>query len=206
MSIFSTAMAGEGTLPWRKYDIAGDLGETEKIKTKAVAKRGFNKKNLGGAVIIALIFLIVGAAIMKHLDSRPAALGIPCGSAGDISATPANNPPENLPIVSGAHVYLSKGPFGDINIYFAALKANPLDLEGPRDRAVSTLEKAGYQLVSANSEKGSEAEAQLKGPAGDVSLQTIQLCKGTVRVKYLTTATSDAAAKSNSTTPAVENN
>jgi hypothetical protein len=117
--------------------------------------------------------------------AHSAAGGIPCSQAGDLAATPQLQPPPELPIVPGGHVYLSKGPFGKTKLFFEALAADPANLDGPRDRAAAELVKAGWTLDRKDQEEGSEAEAHLSRKDGStVAIQVIQLCDGMVRIKY----------------------
>jgi hypothetical protein len=150
-----------------------------------------NVKHLASVVAIGALATtsLVGCASSKGSndakagDEKAKANGIACEQAGDLNATPELTPPSDVPMLEGSKVYLSKGPFGKTELYFAALDADPADLNTPRDQAAELLVKAGYTLQRSDQEEGSEAEAHLTGPH-DVDIQVIQLCTGKVRLKY----------------------
>jgi hypothetical protein len=88
-----------------------------------------------------------------------------------------------VPLVAGARVYESQGPFGKTTRYFAVAKGGPEDLPKLRDKADAKLEAAGYKVLATDQEEGAEAEGHLSGPH-TVDIQVINLCKGKLRIRY----------------------
>ncbi|HWK26389.1 MAG TPA: hypothetical protein VNS09_07505 [Solirubrobacter sp.] len=106
-----------------------------------------------------------------------------CASVGDLTGAPTLSPPADLPILDGAHVYESQGPFGKTTQYFAAIAGDAQRLPATRDAVVDQLTGAGYQKLATDQEAGTEAEAHLSGPH-TVDVQVINLCSGKLRVRY----------------------
>jgi hypothetical protein len=104
-----------------------------------------------------------------------------CDEVGDLHAKPRHKLP--LPLVAGARVYESQGPFGKTTRYFAVAKGDPEALPEWRDKVDAKLEAAGYKVLDTDQEKGAEAEGHLSGPH-TVDVQVISLCKDRVRIRY----------------------
>jgi hypothetical protein len=106
-----------------------------------------------------------------------------CDAVGGLKGKPKHKLPSSIPLVAGARVYESRGPFGKTTRYFAAAKGGPEDLPKVRDRVDAKLKAAGYKVLAADQEEGAEAEGHLSGPH-TVDIQVINLCKGKVRIRY----------------------
>ena len=104
-----------------------------------------------------------------------------CDDVGDLAAKPKHKLP--VPLVAGARVYQSQGPFGKTTRYFAVAKGDPDALPGWRDKVDAKLKAAGYKVLDTDQEEGAEAEGHLSGPH-TVDVQVIGLCKGKVRIRY----------------------
>jgi hypothetical protein len=104
-----------------------------------------------------------------------------CDEVGDLHAKPKRRLP--VPLVAGARVYESQGPFGKTTRYFAVAKGDPDSLPEWRDKIDAKLEAAGYKVLDTDQEEGAEAEGHLSGPH-TVDVQVIDLCKGRVRIRY----------------------
>jgi hypothetical protein len=106
-----------------------------------------------------------------------------CDEVSDLKGTPKKKLPKSVPLLEGARVYESKGPFGKTTQYFAAVDGDAEELAEKRDEAVDALVNAGYKKLAEDQEEGTEAEAHLSGPH-TVDLQVISLCAGKLRVRY----------------------
>ena len=106
-----------------------------------------------------------------------------CDEVGDLKEKPKHKLPRSIPLVAGAHVYESQGPFGKTTRYFAVAKGGPEDLPKLRDKVDAKLKAAGYKVLAADQEEGAEAEGHLSGPH-TVDVQVINLCKGKLRIRY----------------------
>ena|ERR1700754_4023259 len=106
-----------------------------------------------------------------------------CDSVGDIDGDPKEALPSDVPVLDGAHVYESQGPFGKTTQYFAAIDGDAEELPAKRDAVVDQLVGAGYKKLAEDQEEGTEAEAHLSGPH-TVDIQVINLCSGKLRIRY----------------------
>jgi hypothetical protein len=106
-----------------------------------------------------------------------------CDEVGHLNAKPKHKLPGSVPLVTGARVYESQGPFGKTTRYFAVAKGGPEDLPKVRDKVDAKLKAAGYKVLAADQEEGAEAEGHLSGPH-TVDIQVINLCKGKLRIRY----------------------
>ena len=106
-----------------------------------------------------------------------------CASVGDLDGDPKQSPPSDVPILDGAHVYDSQGPFGKTTQYFAAVDGDAEELPSKRDAVVDQLVDAGYRKLATDPEEGTEAEAHLSGPH-TVDIQVITLCATKLRIRY----------------------
>jgi hypothetical protein len=106
-----------------------------------------------------------------------------CDEVGDITGKPAHKLPRSLPLVAGARVYESQGPFGKTRRYFAVARGGPEDLRKVRDKVDARLKAAGYRVRDTDEEEGAEAEGHLSGPH-TVDVQVISLCAGKLRIRY----------------------
>jgi hypothetical protein len=106
-----------------------------------------------------------------------------CDEVGDLEGKPRHKLPHSIPLVAGARVYESQGPFGKTTRYFAVAKGGPEDLPRMRDKVDAKLKAAGYKVLDTDQEEGAEAEGHLSGPH-TVDVQVISLCKAKVRIRY----------------------
>jgi hypothetical protein len=106
-----------------------------------------------------------------------------CDEVGHLKGKPKHKLPRSIPLVAGARVYESQGPFGKTTRYFAVAKGGPEELPKMRDKVDAKLEAAGYKELSTDQEEGAEAEGHLSGPH-TVDIQVINLCKGKLRIRY----------------------
>jgi hypothetical protein len=106
-----------------------------------------------------------------------------CDEVGDLKGKAKHKLPRSIPLVAGARVYESQGPFGKTTRYFAVAKGGPEELPKLRDKVDAKLEAAGYKVLAADQEEGAEAEGHLSGPH-TVDVQVINLCKGKLRIRY----------------------
>jgi hypothetical protein len=109
--------------------------------------------------------------------------GKDCDEVAALKGTPKKKLPKDVPLLEGARVYKSQGPFGKTTQYFAAVDGDAEELPEKRDDAVDALVKAGYKKLATDQEEGTEAEAHLSGPHS-VDIQVINLCAGKLRVRY----------------------
>src|SRR3954452_15250045 len=86
-----------------------------------------------------------------------------CDEAGDLDGKPKRKLPKDVPLVAGARVYESQGPFGKTVRYFAVTGRAPEDLPTTRAAVAARLAKAGYKVLASDQEEGAEAEAHLSG-------------------------------------------
>jgi hypothetical protein len=84
---------------------------------------------------------------------------------------------------TGAHVYLSEGPFGKTERFYAVLTGGEDELVAKRDLAAEALVGAGYKLLRQDDEVPIEAEAHVEG-AQQISVQVTSLCAGKLRLRY----------------------
>ena len=106
-----------------------------------------------------------------------------CDEVRDLGGRPKHTLPHSIPLVAGARVYESQGPFGKTTRYFAATKGGPDELAKVRDKVDAKLKAAGYKVLATDQEEGAEAEGHLSGPH-TVDIQVINLCKGKLRIRY----------------------
>jgi hypothetical protein len=106
-----------------------------------------------------------------------------CDEVGELDAKPKHKLPRSVPLVAGARVYESQGPFGKTTRYFAVAKGDAEALPKWRDKVDAKLKAAGYKVLDTDQEEGAEAEGHLSGPH-TVDVQVIGLCKGKVRIRY----------------------
>jgi hypothetical protein len=109
--------------------------------------------------------------------------GKECSEVGDLDGQPKHKLPSNVPVLDGAHVYESEGPFGKTEQFFAAVDGDVEELVEKRDEAAKKLVAAGYKLDANDDEEGIEAEAHLSGKR-NVDIQVLSLCTGKLRVRY----------------------
>jgi hypothetical protein len=106
-----------------------------------------------------------------------------CDEVGDLDGKPKHKLPKSVPLVAGARVYESEGPFGKTTRYFAVTKGDREELPKVRDKVDAKLKAAGYKVLDTDQEEGAEAEGHLTGPH-TVDIQVINLCKGKLRIRY----------------------
>ena len=106
-----------------------------------------------------------------------------CGEVGDLDGKAKRKLPKDVPLVAGARVYESQGPFGKTVRYFAVTDGGREDLPKTRDAVADTLTRAGYKVLAKDQEEGAEAEAHLSGKH-TVDIQVINLCEGKLRIRY----------------------
>jgi hypothetical protein len=106
-----------------------------------------------------------------------------CDEVGHLDGKPKRKLPRDVPVVAGARVYESQGPFGKTVRYFAVTGGGPEDLPKTRDAVADRLAKAGYKVLAKDQEEGAEAEAHLSGKH-TVDIQVINLCEGKLRIRY----------------------
>ena len=87
-----------------------------------------------------------------------------CSEVGDLDAEPERQPPDDVTIVDGAHVYESEEPLGKTERFLAAADGDAGEMEAKRDAAADALVSDGYKLLGTDQEEGAEAEAHLSGP------------------------------------------
>src|SRR4051795_13736306 len=99
--------------------------------------------------------------------------GKECSEVGDIDGEPKHQPPDDVAVLEGAHVYESEGPFGKTERFFAAVDGDAADLHKVRDDAAQQLEGVGFKSLSTDEEANTEAEAHLQGDEHTVDIQVI---------------------------------
>ncbi|MDA0183384.1 hypothetical protein OJ997_23945 [Solirubrobacter phytolaccae] len=114
-----------------------------------------------------------------------------CGGERSRACSPAiqgeaeRRPPAALALPTGARVYLSEGPFGRTERFYAVIDGGEAELEAKRDVAAEALVRGGYTLLREDAEPPVEAEAHLEGADGRlVSVQVASLCDGKLRLRY----------------------
>ncbi|MBE2317543.1 hypothetical protein DVA67_016290 [Solirubrobacter sp. CPCC 204708] len=100
-----------------------------------------------------------------------------------IDGQPERRPPAELAFPPGAHVYVSEGPFGKTERFYAVVDGAVDDLETMRDTATQALLDAGYKLLTKDAEPPIEAEGHVQGKQM-VSVQVTELCDGKLRLRY----------------------
>jgi hypothetical protein len=105
----------------------------------------------------------------------------PCPAA--IGGEPQRRPPATVALPAGARLYLSEGPFGKTERFYATIAGADDQLEATRDRAADALVGAGYRLLKTDAEPPIEAEAHVDG-AHMISVQVTPFCDGTLRLRY----------------------
>lgn len=86
---------------------------------------------------------------------------------------------------AGAHLYLSEGPFGKTERFYAVVDGAESELEAKRDVAAHALVGSGYKLLRKDAEPPIEAEAHVEGEGGQlISVQVATLCEGKLRLRY----------------------
>src|SRR5262245_27095006 len=78
--------------------------------------------------------------------------GKECSAVGDIDGEAENQPPEDVRILDGAHVYESEGPFGKTERFFAAIDGEPGEMPEKRDAAAAALEQNGFKILATDEE------------------------------------------------------
>ena len=84
---------------------------------------------------------------------------------------------------AGAHLYLSEGPFGKTERFYAVVDGQEHDLVSARDVAADALVGSGSKLLSKEDEAPIEAEAHVEGERM-ISVQVTSLCEGKLRLRY----------------------
>ena len=108
---------------------------------------------------------------------------LPCSQVGDIEGQPKTQPPADLSLPDGAHVYESDGPFENTMSYFAVSDGGPQDLSQRRDDASAILVQNSYTLL-AQDQEAAEAEDQLDNGKHTVHIRVITLCQGKLQIRY----------------------
>jgi hypothetical protein len=119
----------------------------------------------------------------KDKDEEAGGAKKDCDDVGGLHGTPKHKLPGSVPLVAGARVYESQGPFGRTTRYFAVAKGDGDALPEWRDKVDAKLKAAGYTVLDTDQEEGAEAEGHLSGPH-TVDVQVISLCKDRVRIRY----------------------
>jgi hypothetical protein len=152
-----------------------------------VAGCGGGDENDGGGSGAATTATPTGTATPAATDAdageEAGAKDKDCDKIGHLAGKPKHRLPRDVPLVAGARVYQSEGPFGKTVRYFAAASGGPEDLPKARDAVAARLAKAGYKVLSKDQEEGAEAEAHLSGKH-TVDVQVINLCEGKLRIRY----------------------
>ena len=98
------------------------------------------------------------------------AFAVGCGGGAEpracspaIKGEPERRPPAKMALPAGAHLYLSEGPFGKTERFFAVLDGQEDELVAKRDVASDALVGAGYKLLRKDAEPPIEAEAHVEG-------------------------------------------
>jgi ABC-type Fe3+-hydroxamate transport system substrate-binding protein len=119
----------------------------------------------------------------EEAEAREAG-GKDCSTVGDIDGEPSKQPPEDVVVLQGAHVYESEGPFGKTERFLAVVDGQAADLPARRDEAAQALEGVGFKTLSTDQEENTEAEAHMQGDKHTVDIQVISLCEGKLRIRY----------------------
>jgi len=120
----------------------------------------------------------------REEQEAEAAGGKDCSEAGDIDADAKKQPPSDVTVLEGVHIYESEGPFGKTERFFGAIDGTSEELAEKRDAAADALAQNGFKILSTDQEEGTEAEAHLQGDDHTVDIQVISLCKGKLRIRY----------------------
>lgn len=88
-----------------------------------------------------------------------------------------------MALPAGARLYLSEGPFGSTERFYAVLDGRDDELVAKRDAAAAALVRGGYKLLRKDDEAPIEAEAHVEG-AQLISVQVTALCEGKLRLRY----------------------
>jgi len=110
--------------------------------------------------------------------------GKDCSTIAGLDAEPAKQPPEDVVVLLGAHVYKSEGPFGKTERFYATVDGEASELPTRRDDAARALEGVGFTTLSTDQEENTEAEAHLKGAKHTVDIQVVSLCQGKLQIRY----------------------
>ena len=100
-----------------------------------------------------------------------------------ITGEPERRPPAGMGLPAGAHLYLSEGPFGKTERFYAVVDGQEDELVAKRDIAADALVGSGYKLLSKDDEAPIEAEAHVEGERM-ISVQVTALCEGKLRLRY----------------------
>ena len=100
-----------------------------------------------------------------------------------ITGEPERRPPAGMGLPAGAHLYLSEGPFGKTERFYAVVDGQENELVAKRDVAADALVGSGYKLLSKDDEAPIEAEAHVEGERM-ISVQVTALCDGKLRLRY----------------------
>jgi hypothetical protein len=100
-----------------------------------------------------------------------------------ITGEPERRPPAGMGLPAGAHLYLSEGPFGKTERFYAVVDGQENELVAKRDIAADALVGSGYKLLSKDDEAPIEAEAHVEGERM-ISVQVTALCDGKLRLRY----------------------
>jgi hypothetical protein len=118
------------------------------------------------------------------------ALAVGCGGGAEpracspaIEGDPERRPPAAMALPAGAHLYLSEGPFGKTERFYAVLDGEEDELVAKRDVAADALVEGGYTLLRKDAEPPIEAEAHVEGEQL-ISVQVTALCEGKLRLRY----------------------
>lgn len=123
--------------------------------------------------VVAVVAIVAGCGGGAEPRACPAALG----------GEPKRRPPAGLALPADARVYLSEGPFGKTERFYAVLDGGEDELVAKRDIAAEALVGVGYRLLRTDDEAPIEAEAHVDG-AQMISVQVTALCAGKLRLRY----------------------
>jgi hypothetical protein len=140
---------------------------------------------------MSVIMAGIGARSASLAAVALAALVAGCGGgeraarecSPQINGEPERRPPADMPLPPGAHVYISEGPFGKTERFFAVDDGEPDELVSLRDEAADALAAAGFKLLRKDDEAPIEAEAHFTGTR-TISVQVTSLCAGKLRLRY----------------------
>jgi len=99
---------------------------------------------------------------------------------------PAAGAPAELPLglpATAGETVLSTAEQGRTLVAFASLPGGRDDIVAVRDRVLTDLGTAGYEVVGTDQEPGYEAEAELAG-THEGTLKVSPLCEGLLEVRY----------------------
>jgi hypothetical protein len=168
----------------RRRRQSGRRGDEEHPESHTAPNLVASPRNRTPALHTRLIFArlapLAVAALVAGCGGASAAPR-PCPAA--ISGEPERRPPSGVALPAGARLYLSEGPFGKTERFYASLAGTEDELEAARDRAADALVGAGYRLLRKDAEPPVEAEAHVDGPHM-VSVQVTPFCDGRLRLRY----------------------